>query len=128
VKVNFMILCDYATRQENGSPILCGIFRGINVDALPGLIAPFWLAVEIEADPHESGDHEFELRMVDEDGQPFFSDVLLGRFNKRSDFLPSYLYCATMIRVQRPIERRGSYRFDLYWRGEVLSQLRLDLS
>jgi hypothetical protein len=128
VKVNFMILCDYATRAENGSPILCGIFRGISLQELPSHIAPFWLAVEIEAEPHESGEHQFELKLVDEDGQPLFEDLLIGQFKRRSDYQPSFLYCATIIQVEKAVTRRGGYRFDLLWEGEILHQARFDIS
>jgi hypothetical protein len=128
MKVNFMVLCDYANRMDNGSPILCGIFRGVNIQELPGYLAPFWLAVEIEAEPNESGEHEFDLRLVDEDGQVFFQDTLLGQFKRRNDYQPSFLYCATVIHVMRPIAKRGVYRFDLVWNGEMLHQSRLDVS
>lgn len=127
VKVNFMVLCDHATTQMNGSPILVGIFRGIHTHSLPGKIAPFYLAIELEAEPHEAGEHRFDLNMVDQDGNEFFHDLLFGQFNRRPDLAPSYVYAATMIHVERPIEKAGPYRFDLLWNGEMLHQLRIDI-
>ncbi|MEI7577288.1 MAG: hypothetical protein WCK51_10370 [Armatimonadota bacterium] len=128
MKVNFMVMCEYATQQANGSPILCGIFRGITTETLPARLAPFWLALEIEAEPHEAGEHHFSLRFVDEDGNIFFEDHLIGQFKRRPDLSPSYLYMAETIEVRKEIEKRGTYRFDMVWNDQVLGQLRLEVS
>lgn len=128
MKVNFMVMCEYASQQANGSPILCGIFRGISAEKLPARLAPFWLALEVEAEPHEAGEHHFELSFVDEDGTPFYTDHLVAEFKRRSDLTPSYLYMAETIEIEREIEKRGTYRFDLTCAGDILAQVRLEVS
>lgn len=128
MRVSFMVICEYATRQANGSPILVGIFRGITAPELPARLSPFWLAIEIEAEPHEAGEHRFKLRFVDEDGQVLFADALIGQFQRRPDLRPSYLYIAEVIDVPVEIQRPGTYRFDLSEGDEMLYQLRLEVS
>ena len=91
-------------------------------------LSPFWLALEIEAEPHEAGEHHFSLRFVDEDGNIFFEDHLIGQFKRRPDLSPSYLYMAETIEVRKEIEKRGTYRFDMVWNDQVLGQLRLEIS
>ena len=94
----------------------------------PPRLSPFWLALEIEAEPHEAGEHHFSLRFVDEDGNIFFEDHLIGQFKRRPDLSPSYLYMAETIEVRKEIEKRGTYRFDMVWNDQVLGQLRLEIS
>lgn len=127
MKVNFMICCDYATVQQGGAPILIGIFRGIHLQELPGRLSPFWLALEIECDPHEVGEHEFILRFVDDDGQTIYQDTLVGNFAKRPDYQPSFLYSASVIEIERDIYRAGTYRFDLIWQDQALAQLSIQI-
>jgi hypothetical protein len=123
-----MVLCEHAARLANGAPVLVGVFRGIRSDRFPAEIVPFFLAFELEAPPHEAGEHSLVLRLIDEDGQVYFEEGVLVGFEKRPDYLPSYCYFAEQVVLRRPIERPGSYRFDLLAGDRVLIQTRLDIS
>lgn len=122
-----MVACQYAGQLEGGAPLLVGIFRQIHVPVLPGPFAPFWLAIELEADPDEVGEHQLELRLIDEDGRMLFREGLASVFRRRDDLGPNYSYFAEQIFVREPIERPGTYRFDLLWRDQALAQLRLEV-
>jgi hypothetical protein len=123
-----MVLCEHAARLANGAPVLVGVFRGIRAERFPAEIGPFYLAFEVEAPPHESGEHALVLRLIDEDGQVYFEEGVLVSFEKRPDYQPSYCYFAGQVVPRRPIDKPGSYRFDLLKGDAVLIQTRLDIS
>jgi hypothetical protein len=122
-----MVLCEHAARLANGAPVLVGVFRGIRAEEFPAQIAPFYLAFEVEAPPHEAGEHDLLLRLIDDDGQVYFEEGIIVSFDKRLDYLPSYCYFAEQVVPRRPIERPGIYRFDLLSGDSVLAQTRLDI-
>jgi hypothetical protein len=122
-----MVACEYAGNLAGGAPLLVGIFRQIHAPALPGLLAPFYLALELEAEPYETGDHIMELQLIDEDGGILFRETLASQFRPRTDMRPNYSYFAGQITIRQPIQRPGPYRLDLHWNDQVLAQLRLDI-
>lgn len=128
VQVNFMVLSTFASQLANGSPVLAGVFRGVKAEGLPTQLEPFYIAMEIEADPHEAGMHVFDLRMIDEDGQVLYENQIEAMFEQRPDFLPSYMYFCGQVYVQQPVEKEGIYRFDLVWKEETLAQARLEVA
>lgn len=128
VQVNFMVLSTFASQLANGSPVLAGVFRGIRAPELPTTLEPFFIAMEIEADPHEIGEHTFDLRMIDEDGTVLYENQIGAKFEQRPDFLPSYMYFCGQIFVQEPVVKTGIYRFDLVWNNETLAQARLEVA
>jgi hypothetical protein len=122
-----MVLCEYATQDRHGSPILAGIFRGVNAETFPAKLAPFWIAMEIEAEPNEVGEQTFYLRFVDEDGGVIQEEVLETIFHRHPQMRSSYMYAATILTIRREIFSAGTYRFDLIWNDEILQQLRLEI-
>lgn len=123
-----MVLSSFASQLANGSPVLAGIFRGVKVEELPARLEPFFIAMEVEADPHEFGEHVFDLRMIDEDGNVVYENQIEANFEQRPDFLPSYMYFCGQIFVANPVEKEGIYRFDLVWNNETLAQARLEVA
>ena len=107
---------------------MAGIFRGVKVEELPARLEPFFIAMEVEADPHEFGEHVFDLRMIDEDGNVVYENQIEANFEQRPDFLPSYMYFCGQIFVANPVEKEGIYRFDLVWNNETLAQARLEVA
>lgn len=129
MRVNFMVCCEHATRLENGAPALIGVFRGIQARELPAFLDPFFLAIEIEVDsPMADRSYFLELRLIDEDGISFLQRDLEVEFRRRPDLGPSYCYFCERIAVEREIERRGPFRFDLLMDDEILASVRLDVS
>ena len=128
VQVNFMVLSSFASQLANGSPVLAGVFRGVKVDEFPTRLEPFYIAMEIEADPHEVGEHVFELRMIDEDGGVVYQNQIGAHFDQRPDYLPSYMYFCGQIFMDQPIAKEGIYRFDLVWQDQTLAQARLEVA
>lgn len=108
--------------------MIAGVFRGIQIGSFPTRLDPFYLATEIEADPHETGSQEFEVRMIDEDGVLIYSNVIATDFEKRPNYLPSYMYFCGQVFVENEIKRPGLYRFDLVWKGETLGEARLEIT
>lgn len=128
MRVSFCVLCEFAGQMNNGSPVLVGVFRGLSVPSFPASVSPFYIAFEVEADPLEAGrDAVFEVRMIDEDGAAYFSRDVEFSIVRRPDMSPSYAYFAGLVHVERPLERAGTYRFDLVYEGDVLGQARLDV-
>lgn len=128
VQVNFMVLSSFASQLANGSPVLAGVFRGVQVEQFPTQLEPFFIAMEIEADPHESGEQVFDLRMIDEDGAVLYENQIGANFESRPDFLPSYMYFCGQVYLEKSIERVGIYRFDLVWNDQTLAQTRLEVA
>ena len=128
VQVNFMVLSSFASQLANGSPVLAGVFRGMKVGELPAQLEPFFIAMEIEADPHEAGDHVFDLKMIDEDGNVVYQNQIEARFDQRPDYLPTYMYFCGQVFVETPVTKEGVYRFDLVWNNETLAQARLEVA
>lgn len=127
MKVNFLVLANFASTLSNGAPVLVGIFRGIRMESFPGRLEPFWMATEIEAEPHESGEHVFDVRLIDEDGRTVYENQIGAAMEARPGFLPVYMYFCGQVFVQNDIQKPGVYRFDLSWRGEDLAQARLEI-
>jgi len=121
-----MVACEFAGKMQNGAPLLVGIFRQIHT-SVPGVLAPFWLALELEAQPDEVGEHRLDLRLIDEDGRTMMEAVLGSVFRRREDLGPNFSYFAEQIFLRDTIQRAGVYRFDLLWRGEALAELRLEV-
>src|SRR5262249_3854829 len=128
VQVNFMVLANFASQLANGSPVLAGVFRGVRLERFPGRLEPFFIAMEIEVDPHEAGTHTFDLRLIDEDGDVFYENQIEAQFDQRPDYLSSYMYFCGQVFVERPIPKAGVYRFDLVREGSTLSQVRMEVS
>ncbi len=127
MRANFFVLCNFASQLANGSPIIAGVFRGVGMHRFPGTLDPFYIATEIEADHLETGDQEFEVRLIDEDGDIFYKNVIITNFEKRPDFAPSYMYFCGQVFVDREIQKPGVFRFDLVWQGEPIGQARLEI-
>lgn len=123
-----MVLSTFASQLANGSPVLAGVFRGVKVEQFPARLEPFFIAMEVEADPHESGDHRFELRLIDQDGKTLYENEILTQFDQRPDYLPTYMYFCGQVFVQQEVQREGVCRFDLVWNEEVLAQARLEVT
>lgn len=123
-----MVLSSFASQLANGSPVLAGVFRGVKVDEFPSRLDPFYIAMEIEADPHENGEHIFELRLIDEDGATLYENEIQAQFDQRPDYLPTYMYFCGQVFVQGEVQKAGVCRFDLVWNDHVLSQARLEVT
>lgn len=120
-------MCDYATRLENGAPVLVGIFRQFSAPEFPAHLDPFFIACEVEVDPPEAGRSYFlDLQLSNEDGRILFSEQLEVEFQRRPDGNPSFCYIAGRILVEAPIERPGLYRFDLMFNDDAIGQVRLE--
>ena len=68
--VRFAFLCDYAQDSGNGKISALGI--GIDNFFVPNLtqpISPFCLVVNLEANRSEAGQKQFEIHLMNEDGQ-----------------------------------------------------------
>lgn len=123
-----MVCCEYASRLDNGSPALMGVFRGIQAPGFPAHLDPFFLAIEIEVDSPMAGRSYFlELRLIDEDGNSYLERDLEVEFRRRPDLGPSYCYFCERVHVGREIKKGGPFRFDLLLDGEILSSARLDV-
>lgn len=123
-----MVLSSFASQLANGSPVLAGVFRGVKVDEFPARLDPFYIAMEIEADPHENGEHIFELRMIDEDGVTLYDNEIQAQFDQRPDYLPTYMYFCGQVFVQGVVQKAGVCRFDLVWNDQVIAQARLEVT
>jgi len=122
-----MVLANFASQLSGGSPVIVGVFRGVQVPAFPAQLEPMFVATEIEADPHEAGEHAFTLKLIDEDGRVLYENGFEAEFVKRPDFVPSYMYFCGQVYIEKPFEKPGLYRFDLSWRGETLAETRLEV-
>ncbi|MBS1719092.1 MAG: hypothetical protein JST35_01455 [Armatimonadetes bacterium] len=127
MRVSFMICCEYANRFMNGAPALLGIFRSIQVDSFPTTLDPFYLTMELEAEPHEYGPMVFLIRLIDEDGRAYFEAEMGMDFAKRENYGPSYGYFGEVLQATRPIEKPGIYRIDLLHEGEVIGQTHIEV-
>ncbi len=123
-----MVLATFASQLANGSPVLAGVFRGVRLGQIPGQLDPFYIAMEVEADPYEAGTHTFELRMIDDDGEVLYENQIEAQFEQRPDYLSSYMYFCGQVFVEKLIPRGGVYRFDLIHQDETLAQAKLEIS
>ncbi len=129
MRCNFLILCNFASRLDTGSPILAGIFRHVVVPGFPAPLGTVQVACEVEVDPPQAGRSYFlDLTFSDEDGKVLYETQVELGFEKRPDSGPSYCYFAGPVTVQTPLQRPGLYRFDLLFNGDSIAQARLDVS
>lgn len=129
MRCNFLILCQFAARLEGGSPVLAGIFRGIQVAQFPSHLDPFQIACEVEVDPPMAGrSYYLDLVFSDEDGRVLYTTQVELSFQRRPDNGPSFCYLAGPVRIPTPVEKPGIYRFDLLFEGESIGQTRLDVT
>lgn len=128
MRVNFLLLSNFASQLSNGSPVIAGVFRGIQVGSLPSRLDPFFLATEIEADPHETGRQEFIVRLIDQDGVSVYENKIEAEFDERPNYLPSYMYFCGQVFIEKEIKATGLYRFDLVWNDETIGESRLEIA
>lgn len=121
MRCNFLVLCEYAARLDTGGPILMGLIRELQPPFLPIQLNPFYVASELEVDPHEADQtYELQLRMIDQDGRIYYQQEIEVEFYRRPKMRSSYAYFAGQIRVEQLIEQPGDYRFDLVHGEHVL--------
>lgn len=121
MRCNFLVLCEYAARLDTGGPVLMGLIRELRPPFLPIQLKPFFLACELEVDPHEA-DQTYELlvRMIDQDGRLYYEQEIEVEFHRRPQMRTSYAYFAGLVRVEQLIEVPGDYRFDLVMAENIL--------
>ncbi len=121
MRCNFLVLCEYAARLDTGGPILMGLIRELRAPFLPIQLKPFYIACELEVDPHEADQtYLLAIRMIDQDGRSYFEQEVEVEFHRRPRMRASYAYFAGMIRVEALIEAAGDYRFDLVMGDHIL--------
>lgn len=121
MRCNFLVLCEYAARLDTGGPILMGLIRELAPPFLPIQLKPFFVASELEVDPHEADQtYILQLRMIDQDGRLYFEQEIEVEFFRRPQMRSSYAYFAGPVRVEQMIEVPGDYRFDLVLGENVL--------
>lgn len=114
-----MLLAQYAGQIQNGGPVISNVFRLHHVPSFPG---PFdaYVALELEIDPHEVGQHELLLRIIDEDGLPLREAEMVAEFRARPRAGPNYVYATP--RLSTLVRRPGLHRLDLIYKGEVIAE------
>jgi hypothetical protein len=123
VRANFLLLCESAGWTTLGSPILIGLFRAVTVAGFPSPLPDMMVAMEVENDPHEVGQHTLTLRMIDEDGRTIVEHELLVEFRARPGMGPNYAYTAHPFPTHGTLlHQPGIYRLDLIWREDTLVQ------
>lgn len=127
MQATFMIPCQFADQLSGGGPIIVGVFREIRRPYFPAKLDPFFIALEIEADPDEA-DREYQLllRLVDEDGRTVYENTIELEMRRRPDMLASYVYAPLLIKIENPIPQSGAYRFDLLLGDETIAQSRIE--
>ena len=126
MRVPLFVLCREAGVAQDGAPYVFGIFREIKT-VLPAHIDPVTVALEVEADPSEVGRHEFELRIIDQDGKTFFSGGLEAEFSARPKFGLIYSFSSHRVRLREPVLSPGRFRLELIWRTEPIAQLGFEI-
>lgn len=67
------VLAEYVNYLADGKPVVVGMFDGFNVgvlsDFMPAAVPPHWLFMRVGFQPHEGLEHQFGLRLRDEDGR-----------------------------------------------------------
>lgn len=124
-----MIPCNYADWLVGGRPMIMGIFRTIGVPEFPARLDPFNVAIEIEADPIETGrDYEIEVRLVDSDGKILYARHFTLEFTRSTNFQTSYVYNVVRMHPEEAIiESPGVYRIDLVCDGEIIGESRIEI-
>jgi hypothetical protein len=119
MRANFMLLAQYAGQIQNGGPTISNVFRVHHVPTFP---APFeaFVALELEIDPHEVGQHPMALRIIDEDGLPLRELELLAEFRARPNLGPNYVYATPHISTL--VRRPGIHRLDLIYNDEIIAE------
>ena len=114
-----MLLAQYAGQVRDGGPTISNVFRIHQVSEFP---APFqsYVALELEIDNHEVGQHELLLRIIDEDGSSLCEVGLTAEFRRRPTMGPIYAYATPV--VSASVLRPGLHRLDLIHNGEIISE------
>jgi len=124
MKVEAFLLCDAAT-DTMGKLNVLGAFDRVFVKETPTLYQGCTVAMRVRFNRAEVGNHAFEIRFVDQDGQDiikplngqvevnFSSDATSGAMN----------FVLNIVRVK--FQYFGDYQVDLRMDGEILASLPL---
>jgi hypothetical protein len=109
--------CEYGCKLENGRHTMVGIFDDIRVREVPFDHPPFFLCIQIQFEPSETGrDMNLETVLLDEDGKEIFSSVIQGPIPKEPGNQPVKLFLQIGLPPTR-FESAGQYRLDVLFNG-----------
>lgn len=127
MRIGLLKFCDYACRIDGGKGSLIGMFDTIGGLHFPLTHPTFYICVEFEFDPFESGQMaNIKLVLMDEDGKELLG--IEGQFPipPGKDGRP-----ATMFETFRvdglTFPQPGNYRLDVLRNGEPIGEARLTL-
>ncbi len=126
MRLSYLLPCEYASALATGAPLIVGAFREVLIDPRHLRLEPFFVGLELEADPIEAGIHALELRVIDADGADIYREELHVEFRARPDYGPSYAFLPLRVAIRGEVAP-GPYRLDLVLRGEPLGSRRVDV-
>ncbi len=104
---------------------MIGVFRGMRLAGFPGPLRPFWVAIEVEADPDEVGVRVVDLRFVDEDGRVLWGAGIEFVFERRSNYGPNYAFFYSPFHPEIQVPSPGVYALEVVQDGVTLARTRL---
>lgn len=70
MRVDLVVLADYATVTADQKLVIVGVFDSILASSLPMRLPSIYVALRVCSGPVDNGDHTLILRLVNPDGQP----------------------------------------------------------
>jgi hypothetical protein len=126
MRVLYSKFCEYACQLMNGRHSLIGIFDNVRAPEFPVDHPPFFICVEIEFEPLESGkDRTFRFALIDEDGKEILGfEGPPATVPKDPQYGPLKMQITVGVGGIR-FEKAGVYRLDVSCDGEVIAEERL---
>jgi hypothetical protein len=113
---------EYACKLENGRHTLVGVFDDIRIPNLPLDHPPFFLCVQIELEPSETGRHiDLSCVFMDPDGGELFRVDTEGDLSKEPGIDPIRIFFLFPIQPIR-LERAGVHRLDVLFNGQKVGE------
>jgi hypothetical protein len=112
MKVDLALACDYAIIDQFGKLSVLGIFEHIWVQEFPVVHPRLHLVMRLKGRRTEIGDHEVNIRLVDENGEEIISGDGTVTFSEPPAGVVE-IEAGTVLLFDVPFERPGKYTFEI---------------
>jgi hypothetical protein len=122
VNVHLALVCDYALIDQAGKLSVLGIFERIWVERFPAVHPRLHLVLRLKGRRTEIGDHPIMITLQDGEGR----EVLRGDGQVQIGEPPAGITeveAGAVLAFDVPLERPGTYTFDIYVDGELAVQV-----
>ena len=121
------VVCDYALIDQNGKLSVIGIFERIWVDRFPAVHPRLHLVLRLKGKRTEIGDHPVRIVLYDPEGREVLHSDGMVQIGEPPAGVTE-VEAGAVLAFDVPLERPGTYSFDIMIDGNHLSSVPVAVS